>query len=230
MSEVCGPSLHCRNRSLGVADHLLGCGVPFAATFLMRRLPKRGMSGCFACVAESRGVEPVNLLDLWWHAVAMPFAAAFPVDLDIGIWRLRTLADEDSRLEWAMSRDPEVVGWTLYPPDLTEQSARERIRTVRECLDERLAGRYVVLDSDDIAVGTAGIAGNETDPLEAEVFYALLPHGRHRGAASTAARALSDWALGNNAGRVSLITIAGNGASEAVARRACFALDGEKTR
>jgi RimJ/RimL family protein N-acetyltransferase len=160
----------------------------------------------------------------------MPFPAAVPADLAAGRWQLRALTDEDWRLEWTMSRDPEVVRWTLYPPDLTEESARERVRRTRQRADEQVATRYAVLDHNGVAVGTAGIACSETDPHEAEVFYALLPHGRHRGAATAAARTLSDWALSNGIERVLLITIPGNSASEAVARRAGFAFDGEETR
>jgi RimJ/RimL family protein N-acetyltransferase len=160
----------------------------------------------------------------------MPFAAAFPPTLAADGWQLRALTDEDWRLEWTMSRDPEVVRWTLYPPDMTEESARERVRRTRQRADEQVATRYAVLDHNGTAVGTAGIACNDTDPHEAEVFYALLPHGRHHGAATAAARTLSDWALTNGIKRVLLSTIPGNSASEAVARRAGFALDGEETR
>jgi len=160
----------------------------------------------------------------------MPFPAALPADLTADRWQLRALSDEDWRLEWTMSRDPEVVRWTLYPPDLTEEAARERVRRARQRADGQVANRYAVLDQNAIAVGTAGIACNDTDPHEAEVFYALLPHGRHRGAATAAARTLSDWALSSGIERVLLITIPGNNASEAVARRAGFTLNGEETR
>jgi RimJ/RimL family protein N-acetyltransferase len=160
----------------------------------------------------------------------MPFPVALPADLAADRWQLRALEDDDWRLEWTMSRDPEVVRWTLYPPDLTEEAAHERVRRTRQRADEQLATRYAILDHDSVAVGTAGIACDQTSSSEAEVFYALLPHGRHRGAATAAARALSDWALNTGIERVLLMTIPGNGASEAVARRAGFVLDGEETR
>lgn len=139
------------------------------------------------------------------------------------------LADADWRLEWRLSRDPDVVRWTYYPPEMSEQSARQRIRRTRQRADARLAARYAVLDPDHGAIGTAGIASDD-DSNDAEVFYALLPHGRHRGAATAAARALTEWALSTGVNRVLLLTIPGNAASEAVARRAGFARDGEETR
>jgi RimJ/RimL family protein N-acetyltransferase len=163
-------------------------------------------------------------------AAEMAFPTALPADLTADGWRLRALSDEDWRLEWTMSRDPEVVRWTLYPPHLTEESARERIRRTRQRAEEQRAARYAVLDHDGIAIGIAGIACSETSSREAEVFYALLPHGRHRGAATAAARALSDWALSIGIERVLLVTILANNASKAVARRAGFALEGEETR
>lgn len=116
-----------------------------------------------------------------------------PTELTADGWRLRMLSDTDWRLEWTMSRDPDVVRWTLYSPGMTEQSARQRIRRTRQRADAQLAARYAVLDPDHDAIGTAGIASDENN--EAEVFYALLPHGRHRGAATAAARALTEWAL-----------------------------------
>lgn len=167
-------------------------------------------------------------IELVWHSADMPFPAPMPAELTAGLWRLRILADADWHLEWTMSRDPDVVRWTLYPPDMTEQSARERIRRTRELADAQLAARYAVLDPDHNAIGTAGIASDKSNV--AEVFYALLPHGRHRGAATAAALALTDWALSTGIERVLLLTIPGNTASEGVARRAAFVLDGEETR
>ena len=168
-------------------------------------------------------------LDIWWHSADMPFPASLPADLAAGRWQLRALTDDDWRLERTMSRDPEVVRWTLYPPDLTEESARERVHRTRQRAEEQLATRYAVLDHDGIAIGTAGIACSETGS-DAEVFYALLPHGRHRGAATAAARALTDMGASIGMQRVLLITIPGNSASEAVARRAGFVPEGEETR
>jgi RimJ/RimL family protein N-acetyltransferase len=160
----------------------------------------------------------------------MPFAAPMPAELAAEGWRLRILSDADWRLEWRMSRDPDVVRWTLYPPDLTEEAARERIQRTLQRAGEQRAARYAVVDTDGIPIGTAGIACNDEDPTEAEVFYALLPHGRHRGAATAAARALSEWALSTGIERVLLITIPGNAASEAVANRASFRPRGEEVR
>ena len=153
----------------------------------------------------------------------MPFPVLFPGVLPAGAWQLRAIADDDRALEQELSRDDEVVRWTFYPPGMSDERAAERIRRTRERAAQGQGARYVVLGGPD-AAGTAGIAlGNGDRP---EVFYALLPRGRGRGAATAAARALSDWALGTGLPAVWLLTLPGNVASEAVAERAGFEHEG----
>jgi hypothetical protein len=82
----------------------------------------------------------------------MPFALPLPSELIAGRRRLRALSDDDWTLEQAMSRDPEVVRWTLYPPDLSEESARQRVNRTRQRADELIAGRYAIVDG-LVAVG-----------------------------------------------------------------------------
>jgi RimJ/RimL family protein N-acetyltransferase len=158
----------------------------------------------------------------------MPFSAVPPAEVAADPWRLRLLSDSDWKLAWAMSRDPDVVRWTLYPPEMTEDAAQRRGGRITESAEQRLSGHYAVLDADDVAIGTAGIASREDDPAAAEVFYALLPQGRHRGAATAAALVLSEWAFSVGVDRVLLFTITGNTASQAVATRAGFVYDGEE--
>ena len=160
----------------------------------------------------------------------MPFPVDLPAEIAADPWRLRLLTDADWNLAWSMSRDPEVVRWTLYPPDMTEDAAHRRSLRITESANQRLSGHYAVLDADQSAIGTAGIASSEDDPAAAEVFYALLPQGRHRGAATAAALALSEWALSVGVEPVVLLTITGNASSEAVAARAEFIPDAEEVR
>jgi hypothetical protein len=88
----------------------------------------------------------------------MPFAAPMPAELAAERWRLRILSDAGWRLEWRMSRDPHVVRGTLYPPDLTEEAARERIQWTLQRAGEQRIARYAVVATDGISIGTAGIA------------------------------------------------------------------------
>ncbi len=160
----------------------------------------------------------------------MPFPVDLPTEIAANPWRLRLLSDVDWKLTWAMSRDPEVVRWTLYPPEMTEDAAHRRGRRITQSTNKRLSGHYAVLDAEHAAIGSAGIASSDNDPAAAEVFYALLPQGRHRGAATAATRALCEWAFSVGVESVLLLTITGNAASEAVATRAGFIPDGEEIR
>lgn len=155
----------------------------------------------------------------------MPFPVPLPHSLDAGAWRLRAITDADRRLEQELSEDPDVVRWTFYPPSMDEQRCLERIARTRQRAAEHVGQRYVV-STGRADVGTAGIAiGPSGLP---EVFYALLPRGRGRGAATTAAVALSEWALAIGMPEVVLFTIRGNAPSEAVATRAGFRSVGEE--
>ncbi|WP_268895983.1 GNAT family N-acetyltransferase [Goekera deserti] len=123
-------------------------------------------------------------------------------------------------VEVALAADPDVVRWTMYPAGLDEAGARARIADLRERVERRQAGRYVVTGPDGAAAGTAGIvAGRRGAP---EVFYALLPAARGRGLATAAATLLTRWATGAGHELLLLMTLLGNVASEAVAHRAGY--------
>jgi RimJ/RimL family protein N-acetyltransferase len=159
----------------------------------------------------------------------VPFSCPLPDELTAGGWRLRALTDSDWPLEVSLSRDPEIVRWTMYQPDVDEVQARERIARTRQWVEQRHGSRYAIVGPGGEAVGVAGIALGNPSEEHPGVFYAVLPHGRGRGAATAAARALGDWALGVGYDRVLLFTIVGNAASERVAERAGFVPDGEET-
>jgi RimJ/RimL family protein N-acetyltransferase len=158
----------------------------------------------------------------------VPFSCPLPDELTADGWRLRTLTDSDWPLEVALSRDPEIVRWTMYQPDIDEVQARERIARTRQWVEQRRGSRYAIVDPGGEAVGVAGITMANQPGDHPGVFYAVLPHGRGRGAATAAARALGDWALSVGCDRVLLFTLVGNAASERVAERAGFVLDGEE--
>ena len=151
--------------------------------------------------------------------MALPTPPAPPTTL-VGAVTLRALVDDDWPLEQELSSDPEVVRWTFYPADLTEEHARERIARGAEASLKRRAQRYVVLGPDGEPLGTCGLGALGTEA--AEIFYALLPRARGRGAATEATRLLSDWVLSAGYRFVVVVTVEGNVASEAVADRAGF--------
>ncbi|MCQ2001142.1 GNAT family N-acetyltransferase [Arthrobacter zhaoxinii] len=149
----------------------------------------------------------------------MPLPTPTPDTLQAGRFTLHILTAADWRLEQALSRDDDVIRWTLFPPDLSDDRARYRMNRAAEARGESLLARYSLREGEEV-LGTAGISS--TRDGTPELMYALLPSGRGRGAATAATRGLSDWALGSGFPEVALRTIYGNSLSEAVARRAGF--------
>lgn len=148
-----------------------------------------------------------------------------PAELRADPYELVAIGRGDWRLEQALSRLPDVVRWTHYPPDLSDDEAQARAGQIEEAGIAGRLRRYRIMLGGD-ALGAAGISVAE----EVDVFYALLPAGRGRGAATVSTKALADWALAHGAPRVRLLTIVGNTASEAVARRCGFAVEGREVR
>ena len=131
---------------------------------------------------------------------------------------LRALTEDDWPLDQRLSQDPDVVRGTYYPAEMDAQQARDRI--LRFLGTPETVRRYVVVDLEGRALGTCGIGMLDTGPPR--LFYALLPEGRGRGAATAAAGMLAEWAIATGYPEVGLETVAGNVASERVAARAGF--------
>ncbi|KQV77578.1 hypothetical protein ASC64_01670 [Nocardioides sp. Root122] len=134
---------------------------------------------------------------------------------------LRAITDDDWRLEQQLSRCAEVVRWTSYPADLSEVEARSRVARQQERARQGATQRYAIWE-DDVAHGTCGLGSlGQAVP---EAMYALLPTARGRGIATACVKALLDWAAGHDRPAVTIVTVDGNAASAAVARRAGFDL------
>lgn len=112
-----------------------------------------------------------------------------PPEVLTGAVRLRAIKIDDWALECQLSRDPDVVMWTYYPSYMDEDRARRRIAESQTRAHAGLAQRYVILDQAGYALGTCGLGKLGTEAPE--VFYALLPTGRGRGAATEAAKLLA---------------------------------------
>nr|WP_255414176.1 GNAT family N-acetyltransferase [Cellulomonas sp. PhB150] len=100
-----------------------------------------------------------------------------------------------------------------------QADARHRVARSIDRARDGLSTRYVIRTG-GAPVGTIGLA--HLDGTSPDVFYALLPAGRGAGIATRSVVALADWALSHGAESVRVRTMVGNGASEAVARRAGF--------
>ena len=147
--------------------------------------------------------------------------AAPPATLSSDVVVLRAMTAEDWTLEQALSRDPEVIRWTTYPPHLTEEAARARMAEAAERARTWTGQRYAVCAPDGEVLGTAALTV-ERSP-EPAVGYALLPAGRGRGMAVAAVRLMTDWLLSVGHPCVRLGMLPDNQASARVAGRAGFA-------
>jgi RimJ/RimL family protein N-acetyltransferase len=152
------------------------------------------------------------------NAVTSPMP---PAELFADVFVLRAIVDADWRVEQELSRDPEVVAWTLYPEAMTEAEARARVRRSQRHTGEGMLQRYVIWDG-AVPLGTCGLG--RLDQPTPDAFYALLPSARGRGAATHALRGLFRWIESSGRPGLELTTVTGNAASEAVARRAGFQL------
>ena len=91
---------------------------------------------------------------------------------------LRALSVEDWALEQAMSRDPDVVKWTYYPVEMTEQESRHRIQDSLERTRRGLVRRYAIFNGEDDPVGTCAIGALDDDCPR--ISYAVLRQGRNQ--------------------------------------------------
>lgn len=142
-----------------------------------------------------------------------------PVVLHEGRWSLVPLSPQTAAIEVRLAQDAAVREWTFYPPGLTPAGAALRARRSVRNMQARLGQRYVIREGPE-PVGTAGVGA--TLDGAAELFYALLPEARGRGAASAAVRALRRWAREAGIQRVQATTLIGNTSSERVLRAAGF--------
>jgi RimJ/RimL family protein N-acetyltransferase len=157
-----------------------------------------------------------------------------PLDLtgvDLGALEIRTErlllrpprpADEDAVLR--ACRDPEVLRWTARLPDpYTRADAEAWVRDIAP--GERADGHGLpcVVEAGGALAGSCGLTFlGARAGADAEVGYWTAAGSRGRGYATEATRALTGWAFEHGARRVRLLTLPGNAASQAVARKAGF--------
>jgi len=151
-----------------------------------------------------------------------------PPTFDAGTIALRQLGRKHVELLIEASSDREITRWTRIPAHLDTESAEAMMGRFRRRADEGLGCQYVIAQTPtDPPVGLIGLALQDpADAWCADVFYWLLPEGRHRGLASRAVEALVSWAFRDTElRRAVLYTLEGNIPSERVAERCRFAFD-----
>jgi RimJ/RimL family protein N-acetyltransferase len=139
---------------------------------------------------------------------------------------LRPFRPSDVDAVLRASQDPETQRWIgALPVPYTREDARQFVEEVAPRDRAEGTGLSTVIEADGEFVGTSG-ANLRPGRLGPEIGYSIPPWARRRGYAAEAARALAEWAFGLGAARAHLYTDVGNGASQAVARRAGFSPEG----
>ena len=143
---------------------------------------------------------------------------------------LRDFREEDVAALVRACSDALIVRYCpAVPQPYGEREARAWLQTHRHT---RRAGTELQLCIADAAtgelLGSTGLHRLEWHQQRVETGYWVAPWARGRGAAATALRLLSDWALGPGLAfaRIELFTAVDNDASQAVARAAGFEREG----
>lgn len=159
----------------------------------------------------------------------MSDAITLPEPFTDGDLVLRPPATSDVARIAEICRDPAIGHFTTVPVPYDEQAASWWVAFA----DERLAdgtGTHLVVEEDGEVVAAVGLDVNPSDRA-GRLGYWVAADARGRGVATRAAHLLCSWALaedGLRLERLELDAAATNAASNAVARRLGFTLEGTR--
>jgi RimJ/RimL family protein N-acetyltransferase len=147
------------------------------------------------------------------------------------------LADDQIRLEPLQQghvpafldfvRDEEIQRFTLVPSDPDEAFVRGWIKRYEDGWRDASRAGFAATDHAGAVLGFAAIVQIDLEAREGEIGYLIAPAARGRGVARRAVSLLTNWGF-DEVGlvRLELRIDVDNGASERVAERAGYRLDG----
>lgn len=142
---------------------------------------------------------------------------------------LRPPAERDVEAQVRACADPETVRFLPeLPVPYTARDARDYLRTA-EAKWRDGGAEFTVTGADGGFLGSIGLRPPDVRG-NVEIGYVVAPWARGRGVATTAARAVTDWAFGHGVGRVELLAELENLASLRVAYAAGFTQEGRLRR
>ncbi|MCS7479597.1 GNAT family N-acetyltransferase [Umezawaea endophytica] len=150
-----------------------------------------------------------------------------PVELAVGGLLLRPPDASEARDALAMVLDPDTVRWNPVSSVVDLPSAREWCERMADWTDGEHATFSVVGADTGRLLGTVSL--HKVDPEQgcAEMGYRVAPWARGRGVATTAVRAVTEWAFARvGLHRVQLYHAVANEASCRVAVRAGYLIEG----
>ena len=142
--------------------------------------------------------------------------------------RLRPWREADLPAALRGTHDPLVPRFTRVPENNTMENLRAYFWAHSGDRENGEALHLAIADAEsDEFIGAISLLRFVWDEARCEVGYWLAPEGRGRGAATTAARLLSQWAMASlPIERVEIRTHPENAASQRVAERAGFTREG----
>ena len=139
---------------------------------------------------------------------------------------LRMLGAGDLDLLAELVADPSTRRFTRIPEPPPDGFERAWFAAYEACRADGTREAFVVV-ADGVDVGLALAPSIEREAASAELGYLIAPQARGRGHATTALRLLSDWAFDElDLIRLELLIGTENIASQTVARRAGYTLEG----
>jgi RimJ/RimL family protein N-acetyltransferase len=146
-----------------------------------------------------------------------------------GDLRLRPAVDDDVAAIHRICQDPEIQRWTRVPSPYREADARQLVSLSREALATGQGLHLLAVDvTSDEVLGAVGLSVDGAE-LSGDLGYWVAPEARGRGVATRGGRLLCRLAFEQlRLGYVGLMAAAGNRASNEVARRLGFTLEGTR--
>ncbi len=144
-----------------------------------------------------------------------------------GVVALRRFTEQDVPDVTRACQDPEIARWTAgIPSPYEEHHARWWIAQHDSQWAEGTQATFAFCSmTDSVLLGSMAVEDIDLERRSASAGYWAAPWARNRGATTRALGLACQWAFDTlNLGRVELMTIAGNRASERVAEKAGFTL------
>jgi len=131
----------------------------------------------------------------------------------------------------AACQDPEIQRFTQVPSPYRAEDALGFVTLARDGLDEGSQAPLLVRDREGQVLGSCGLVEIDWSDLGAEVGYWVAPWAREQDIATRATRMVCHWAFEEvGLERLDLEAAAINPASNAVARKLGFTLEGTRRR
>jgi RimJ/RimL family protein N-acetyltransferase len=122
--------------------------------------------------------------------------------------------------------DPDVQRFTRIPVPTPDDFVETWLATYDRAREEGTREAFAAVDDDGELVGLGLVPTLDRDAAEAEIGYIVAPDHRGRGIAAAILREVTAWAFAQGIERCELYIDVRNAASEGVARRAGYTLEG----